>query len=80
LVSLVCFVLPVYYYNDTSSKDVPRHIYMCMWGTLLTALINTFQPASSEAMREFTFPAGSMGPEVDAACHFAEATGKSAGN
>ncbi len=24
------------------------------------------------------FPAGSMGPKVDAACHFAEATGKRA--
>jgi len=70
----------VYYYNDTSSKDVRRHIYVCMWGTLLTTLINTFQWASSEAMREFTFPTGSMGPKVDAACHFAEATGKSAGN
>ena len=39
------------YYKDTSSEDVRRHIYMCMGGTLLTALINTFQRASSEAMR-----------------------------
>ena len=29
-------------------------------------------------MREFQFPAGSMGPKVDAACQFAEATGKRA--
>jgi carbamate kinase len=34
--------------------------------------------ASPEAMRAFTFPAGSMGPKVDAACRFAEATGKRA--
>jgi carbamate kinase len=29
-------------------------------------------------MREFSFPAGSMGPKVEAACHFAETTGKRA--
>jgi carbamate kinase len=29
-------------------------------------------------MREYSFPAGSMGPKVEAACHFAEATGKKA--
>lgn len=34
--------------------------------------------ASPKAMRDFSFPAGSMGPKVDAACHFAETTGKSA--
>jgi carbamate kinase len=34
--------------------------------------------ASPKAMREFSFPAGSMGPKVEAACHFAEATGKRA--
>ena len=27
---------------------------------------------------DFNFPAGSMGPKVEAACHFAEATGKRA--
>ena len=32
--------------------------------------------ASPKAMREFSFPAGSMGPKVEAACQFAEATGK----
>jgi carbamate kinase len=37
-----------------------------------------FRRASPKAMRDFSFPAGSMGPKVDAACHFAEATGKSA--
>jgi carbamate kinase len=29
-------------------------------------------------MPDFKFPAGSMGPKVDAACRFAEASGKSA--
>lgn len=37
-----------------------------------------FRRASPAAMREFSFPAGSMGPKVDAACHFAEVTGKRA--
>ena len=37
-----------------------------------------FRRASPKAMRDFSFPAGSMGPKVDAACHFAEATGKAA--
>jgi carbamate kinase len=34
--------------------------------------------ASPAEMREFQFPAGSMGPKVDAACIFAERTGKRA--
>jgi carbamate kinase len=34
--------------------------------------------ASPEALRAFPFAAGSMGPKVDAACRFAEATGKTA--
>lgn len=34
--------------------------------------------ASPDDMREFRFPAGSMGPKVDAACIFAERTGKRA--
>jgi carbamate kinase len=34
--------------------------------------------ASPEAMRDLQFPAGSMGPKVDAACRFAEVTGKTA--
>jgi carbamate kinase len=34
--------------------------------------------ASPEAIRAYSFPAGSMGPKVDAACRFAEATGKAA--
>ena len=37
-----------------------------------------FRRASPKAMRQFSFPAGSMGPKVEAACHFAEATGKRA--
>jgi carbamate kinase len=37
-----------------------------------------FRRASPKAMREYSFPAGSMGPKVEAACHFAETTGKSA--
>jgi carbamate kinase len=35
-----------------------------------------FRRASPAAMRDYSFPAGSMGPKVEAACHFAEATGK----
>src|SRR6476646_1382244 len=34
--------------------------------------------ANPDALRSHTFPAGSMGPKVDAACRFAEATGKKA--
>jgi carbamate kinase len=37
-----------------------------------------FRRASPEAMRKFNFPAGSMGTKVEAACHFAQATGKRA--
>ena len=33
---------------------------------------------SPDAIRAYSFPAGSMGPKVDAACQFAELTGKSA--
>lgn len=35
--------------------------------------------ASPQALRDFAFPAGSMGPKVAAACRFAERAGKSAG-
>lgn len=38
----------------------------------------TFRRASPDAMAEFDFPAGSMGPKVAAACRFAKATGKPA--
>ena len=34
--------------------------------------------ASPDAIQQFDFPAGSMGPKVDAACQFATRTGKSA--
>lgn len=34
--------------------------------------------ASPAALASYEFPAGSMGPKVDAACQFAEATGKTA--
>jgi carbamate kinase len=37
-----------------------------------------FRRASPKAMRAYTFPAGSMAPKVEAACHFAELTGKAA--
>ena len=37
-----------------------------------------FRRASPAAMHDYSFPAGSMGPKVEAACHFAEATGKRA--
>ena len=45
------------------------------WGT---PDAKAFRRASPKAMREFSFPAGSMGPKVEAACRFAEATGKRA--
>jgi carbamate kinase len=38
-----------------------------------------FRRASPAAMRDYSFPAGSMGPKVEAACHFADVTGKQAG-
>ena len=34
--------------------------------------------ATPEALSQYQFPAGSMGPKVDAACNFAKATGNSA--
>lgn len=37
-----------------------------------------FRRASPSAMGNYSFPAGSMGPKVAAACHFAEMTGKQA--
>ncbi len=45
------------------------------WGT---PEAKAFKRASPDAIREFEFPAGSMGPKVDAACQFAERTGKAA--
>lgn len=45
------------------------------WGTPQQKAIRR---ASPEAMKGFDFPAGSMGPKVDAACQFAELTGKAA--
>ena len=45
------------------------------WGTPDAKAIRR---ASPEAMKGYDFPAGSMGPKVDAACQFAERTGKSA--
>jgi carbamate kinase len=45
------------------------------WGKPDAKAIHKASPA---AMREYQFPAGSMGPKVDAACRFAEATGKTA--
>lgn len=45
------------------------------WGTPNQKAIHTSSP---EAMGQFSFPAGSMGPKVDAACNFAKATGKAA--
>ena len=37
-----------------------------------------FRRASPTAMEQFSFPAGSMGPKVAAACRFAKLTGKRA--
>jgi carbamate kinase len=45
------------------------------WGKPGQRAIHTATPAE---LRQFPFAAGSMGPKVDAACHFAEATGKTA--
>lgn len=45
------------------------------WGTPETRAIKR---ASPDAIRSYDFPAGSMGPKVDAACRFAELTGKAA--
>ncbi|UUX49659.1 hypothetical protein NUH88_19945 [Nisaea acidiphila] len=45
------------------------------WGTPEQKGIRSATPAE---IRGFDFPAGSMGPKVDAACLFAEKTGKKA--
>ena len=45
------------------------------WGTPDAKAIKRATP---DAMRGFEFPAGSMGPKVDAACQFVERTGKAA--
>jgi carbamate kinase len=45
------------------------------WGTPKQRGIHRASPA---AMRQHSFPAGSMGPKVAAACHFAQATGRTA--
>lgn len=42
------------------------------WGTPEQALMSHLSP---EAVAQMDFPAGSMGPKVDAACEFARATG-----
>jgi carbamate kinase len=45
------------------------------WGKPTARAIRRANP---KTMRDFNFPAGSMGPKVAAAIHFAEATGKNA--
>ena len=45
------------------------------WGTPEAKAIKRTSP---KAIRAYEFPAGSMGPKVDAACQFAEQTGKAA--
>jgi len=45
------------------------------FGTRASRRIGRTTPSS---LRALTFPAGSMGPKVDAACRFVEATGKRA--
>ena len=45
------------------------------WGKPAAKAIHRANP---KAMQTYQFPAGSMGPKVDAACRFAEATGKTA--
>jgi carbamate kinase len=50
--------------------DVPRVV--ADWGTTDAAELDEVTPAQ---LRGLTFPAGSMGPKVEAACRFAERTG-----
>ena len=45
------------------------------WGTPEARALKT---VSAAELRKYAFPAGSMGPKVQAACEFAEATGKPA--
>jgi carbamate kinase len=45
------------------------------WGKPNQRAVRSAHP---DALRSHAFPAGSMGPKVDAACRFAEATGKKA--
>jgi len=45
------------------------------WGTVKAAVIEHATPAE---MRSIGFAAGSMGPKVEAACRFAEKTGRPA--
>ena len=45
------------------------------WGTPEAKAIHKASPA---AMARYSFPAGSMGPKVEAACHFAMTTGHTA--
>ncbi len=45
------------------------------WGTKEARAIRRIHPAE---LRKLSFPAGSMGPKVEAACDFAEQTGKAA--
>jgi carbamate kinase len=45
------------------------------WGKPDAKAIRRANPA---ALREYPFPAGSMGPKINAACRFAERAGKSA--
>jgi carbamate kinase len=45
------------------------------WGKPKQRVVRSAHP---DALRSHAFPAGSMGPKVDAACLFAEATGKKA--
>ena len=45
------------------------------WGTPEARALKT---VSIGDLKKYSFPAGSMGPKVQAACEFAEATGKAA--
>ncbi|MFK0329493.1 carbamate kinase [Rhizobium sp. NPDC090275] len=55
------------------ATDAPA---VCLdWGKPSQKAIHKARPGD---MKQFDFPAGSMGPKVDAACHFAETTGKAA--
>ena len=45
------------------------------WGKPSERAIHRARP---DDLKQFSFPAGSMGPKVEAACHFARATGGTA--
>jgi carbamate kinase len=60
---------------DVFIMATDAHAVFVDWGK---PTAKAFRRANPKAMREFSFPAGSMGPKVEAACRFADATGNAA--